>query len=119
MCMSYTQCLPKTITPGAGLLCRYRIQADDLRSPRSSRHVYDDQNTACRTGTRLKKTTFCHSCIHLCRSAHQNLHLSLCYIVKGSRSNRRLADSPCCCKRHRTARANRACKHAHFLTNDP
>ncbi|GFV48235.1 hypothetical protein TNCV_501741 [Trichonephila clavipes] len=41
-----------------------------------------------------------------CGSAHQSRRLSLCYILKGSRSIDRRADSPRCCKRHRTVRVD-------------
>lgn len=37
---------------------------------------------------------------------HQNHSLSLCCIVKGNKSNDCHADSPCCCKRLHTVRAD-------------
>ncbi|XP_035218214.1 uncharacterized protein LOC118191516 [Stegodyphus dumicola] len=61
---------------------------------------------ARRTETRLKKTPLCHSCIQLCRLAHQSSHHYLCCIVMGSQSNGRLDDGSRCCKRRLTIRAD-------------
>lgn len=60
----------------------------------ASRHVYSHHNTACRIGTHLKSTTLYRSCIHLCRSMHQNCRLPLCCIVMGNRKNGRHSDCP-------------------------
>ncbi|GFU08590.1 hypothetical protein TNCV_3337311 [Trichonephila clavipes] len=87
------------ISLDVGLLCQYRMQVDDERSFQirmwtlEYRSQYHDSP---------EKTTLCHSCIQLCHLAYQCRHVCLCCIVKGSRSNCRLTDSPSYCKRFRT-----------------
>lgn len=63
---------------------RCRMQAGDVVLFGDSGHVYGYQNIACRTETYRKKTRLYPFWIHLCRSAHQSHHLSLCRIVKES-----------------------------------
>ncbi|KAF8796341.1 hypothetical protein HNY73_000725 [Argiope bruennichi] len=96
----------QTVTPCAGTICGYRMQLDHVWSPRSLRIHISPSQYCTQNGDSSEKTTFCHSCVHLCHLAHQSRRLSLCCIVKGSRSHDRLVDSPCCCKRRRTVRAD-------------
>ncbi|GFV54521.1 hypothetical protein TNCV_4826491 [Trichonephila clavipes] len=70
----------------------------------TSKHLYDIQNTACRTGNwnSSGRVTLCDSCIQFCFSVHQRCRLSLCCIVKGNRNiGHRSDDIPrffkCCC----------------------
>lgn len=83
MCVSYTQCLPKSSyqvqCPYAGIECNQptRVLLE------TSRHVYGHQNTAQRAVTPLKKRHCVR--IKLCRPVHKIRCLSICYIVKGSR----------------------------------
>ena len=59
-------CAAHTPTPGAGPLCRYRMQAGYVRSPRSLQtRIRTTQNRdSC------KMTTLCSSCIQLYRPVH-------------------------------------------------
>lgn len=68
------------------------------------RHVYGHQNTACRTLSHLKR----HCVTSLSNFVNQctRIAISLCYIVKWSRSNGHHADSPCCCKLRHIGRAD-------------
>ena len=90
------------ITPCAGPLCRYRMQAADMWSPRSLQTRIRLGEYCMENSDTSKQTTLCHYCIQLCRLVHRH---SLCCFIKGSRSNVRQADRLRCCKLRLTVRA--------------
>ncbi|KAF8791818.1 hypothetical protein HNY73_003495 [Argiope bruennichi] len=66
----------QTIASSAVPLCRYRMQADDLLSPRSFQTLIRPSEYCTKNRDSSEKTTLCHSCIQLYSSVHQNSHLS-------------------------------------------
>ena len=88
----------QTITPGAGLLSWYRMQLGDARFPQSFRTRVWPSECCTQNPDSSEKTTLRNSCIQLYRSVPLSRGLSLCCIVKGSRTNGVRADIPHCCK---------------------
>ena len=59
----------RTITLGAGPLCRYHKQACDVRSPRSLQTCTWLSENSMQNRDSPKKKTLCHSCIQFCPGA--------------------------------------------------
>lgn len=106
MYLSYTKWLFKTLHQVQGLYVDIECKQETsvlLGDPES---VLDHQNTASRIRTHWKRRHCATFCFNLCRSAHQSSRLSQRCIVQENQSDDRLADSPRCCKRRRTVRAD-------------
>lgn len=104
--MSCTQWLTKLSHqvqgPYADIECK-QVTGDLLGA---SRHIYSHQNTSCTTETRLKRRLCATPESSVIVERNQNYRLSLCCILKGSRSNGYRAGSPRCSKRLLTVRAD-------------
>ena len=102
----------QTITPGSGPLCRYRMQAGDLRSPRIIQTCTRPSEYCTQNRDLSEKTTLGYSCIQLCRSESKNCkshHFSLCCNVRRNWRNGCRTDMPRCCKHWHTVWSETKC----------
>ncbi|GFT10327.1 hypothetical protein TNCV_3735651 [Trichonephila clavipes] len=94
------------------------MECSKLTSGLNGSSLHGHQNTADRTGTRLKRR---HSASPESRFVVQRFRLAvsfICWIGKRNRSIGHCVDSPRCSNFRRTVLAYFACcKHDHFLTN--
>ena len=68
---------------------------------------HSDVHTVLQNGNYSETTTLCNSCIQFYHSVHHSRRISLCCIVKGSQSNCRRPNRPCCCKLRYTVTAKK------------
>ena len=98
MCLSHTQWLPK---PSHHMKDPYAYI--ECKQVTCGLQTYKQPSEYWTQKGDLSEKTLCHFCTQLCRLALQSHCLTLCCIVKGSRSIGCQADRPCCYKQQGTA----------------
>ena len=107
------QIAAQNITPGARPLCLHRMQAGDVWSPLSLQTCIRPSEYGTQNRDSFEKSALCHFSNKLWGSGNQSRRLSLCYIVKGSRSNGHRADRAHCHIVERNLCALQTCPFPH------